>query len=303
MPSEGECDAGVLFRDAVRLRQFRQCPVGKHLDGFAHWLRAAGYKRRPGQLLLRGAAHLWHWAACVRTDRINAGARCVSSSSPHLCLRTPVSGKGSLPPGRGTALHHAFATRHGAGHPHPRPSPCRAWHDGTRAILEPHELIERLAALVPKPRINLLLYHGVLGPSARLRSSAVTCARALPPPRATPEISPPEDQAPPQGPPARRDRPRTATATRYEERRGAARLRDVVSRLGGQSLGPGSSRSEPRRYTSWAKATIVPAEAGALALAPGGAERGREPSGGRGRPTPGGVHGSAPRPDGPDDFV
>jgi hypothetical protein len=38
----------------------------------------------------------------------------------------------------------------------------RAWHDGTRAILfEPHELIERLAALVPKPRINLLLYHGL----------------------------------------------------------------------------------------------------------------------------------------------
>jgi hypothetical protein len=32
----------------------------------------------------------------------------------------------------------------------------RAWHDGTRAILfEPLELIEKLAALVPKPRINL----------------------------------------------------------------------------------------------------------------------------------------------------
>ena len=34
------------------------------------------------------------------------------------------------------------------------------------------------AALVPKPRINLLLYHGVLGPSARLRSYAVAAARA-----------------------------------------------------------------------------------------------------------------------------
>jgi hypothetical protein len=40
----------------------------------------------------------------------------------------------------------------------------RAWHDGTRAILfEPHQLIERLAALVPKPRINLLLYHRFSG--------------------------------------------------------------------------------------------------------------------------------------------
>ena len=51
-----------------RLRQLRQCPVGKHLDGFAGWLHSAGYKRRPGQLLLRGAAHLGHWTARVRTE-------------------------------------------------------------------------------------------------------------------------------------------------------------------------------------------------------------------------------------------
>jgi Putative transposase len=40
----------------------------------------------------------------------------------------------------------------------------RPWHDGTRAIVfEPHELIERLEALVPKPRINLLIYTGSSG--------------------------------------------------------------------------------------------------------------------------------------------
>jgi hypothetical protein len=55
----------------------------------------------------------------------------------------------------------------------------RAWGDGTRAVLfEPYELIEKLAALVPKPRVNLLLYHGVFGPSARLRSGAVGAARS-----------------------------------------------------------------------------------------------------------------------------
>lgn len=56
-------------------RQFRQCPVGQHLDGFAKWLRSAGYKRRPGQLLLRGAAHLGHWTSArgVETGRIRAG--------------------------------------------------------------------------------------------------------------------------------------------------------------------------------------------------------------------------------------
>jgi putative transposase len=72
----------------------------------------------------------------------------------------------------------------------------RAWHGGTRVILfEPHELIERLAALVPKPRINLLLYHGVLGPSARLRSGAVAAAQALDLVDATLGISPAKDRA------------------------------------------------------------------------------------------------------------
>lgn len=58
-----------------RRRQLRQCPVGQDLDGFAEWLRAAGYKRRPGQLLLRGAAHLGHWTSArgVGTGRIHAG--------------------------------------------------------------------------------------------------------------------------------------------------------------------------------------------------------------------------------------
>jgi site-specific recombinase XerD len=56
-------------------RALRQCPVGDHLDGFAEWLRLAGYQRRPGQLLLRGAAHLGHWSAArgARRGRITAG--------------------------------------------------------------------------------------------------------------------------------------------------------------------------------------------------------------------------------------
>jgi hypothetical protein len=55
----------------------------------------------------------------------------------------------------------------------------RPWTDGTRAILfEPTELLEKLAAMVPKPRINLLVYHGVFAPNARCRRSAVGWARA-----------------------------------------------------------------------------------------------------------------------------
>ncbi|MGH7392375.1 MAG: transposase [Candidatus Rokuibacteriota bacterium] len=50
-----------------------------------------------------------------------------------------------------------------------------AWADGTRQLLfEPLELLEKLATLTPRPRINLVLYHGVLAPHARWRARAVT---------------------------------------------------------------------------------------------------------------------------------
>jgi hypothetical protein len=69
----------------------------------------------------------------------------------------------------------------------------RRWSDGTRAVLfEAQELIEKLAALIPKPRINLLLYHGIVGPAARMRNAAVSAARGplLPSPPANAPSSP-----------------------------------------------------------------------------------------------------------------
>ena len=48
------------------------------------------------------------------------------------------------------------------------------WADGTSHLLfEPVELLEQLAALTPRPRINLVVYHGVLAPHARWRDRAV----------------------------------------------------------------------------------------------------------------------------------
>ena len=50
----------------------------------------------------------------------------------------------------------------------------RPWADGTSHLLfEPVELLERLAALTPRPRVNLILYHGVLGARAAWRSLVV----------------------------------------------------------------------------------------------------------------------------------
>ncbi len=48
------------------------------------------------------------------------------------------------------------------------------WADGTRHLLfAPMELLEKLASLTPRPRINLILYHGVLAPHARWRAQVV----------------------------------------------------------------------------------------------------------------------------------
>ena len=48
------------------------------------------------------------------------------------------------------------------------------WSDGTtHLILSPLELIEKLSALVPPPRKNIVRYHGVLGPAARNRNKIV----------------------------------------------------------------------------------------------------------------------------------
>lgn len=45
------------------------------------------------------------------------------------------------------------------------------WRDGTtRLIMSPLELMQRLAALVPRPRLHLIRFHGVLAPNAKLRA-------------------------------------------------------------------------------------------------------------------------------------
>ena len=46
--------------------------------------------------------------------------------------------------------------------------------DGTtHVVLSPLEFIGRLAALVPKPRVNLTRFHGVFSPNSKLRKKVV----------------------------------------------------------------------------------------------------------------------------------
>jgi hypothetical protein len=58
----------------------------------------------------------------------------------------------------------------------------RSWRDGTTHLrFEPLTLLERLAALTPRPRINVLIYHGLLAPHAAGRAAAVAYGRPASP--------------------------------------------------------------------------------------------------------------------------
>ena len=48
------------------------------------------------------------------------------------------------------------------------------WRDGTaHVVMSPLEFMRRPAALVPRPRLHLIRFHGVLAPNAKLRTQVV----------------------------------------------------------------------------------------------------------------------------------
>ena len=48
------------------------------------------------------------------------------------------------------------------------------WRDGTtHLVMSPLEFMQRLAALVPRPRLHLIRFHGVLAPNAKMRALVV----------------------------------------------------------------------------------------------------------------------------------
>jgi len=53
--------------------------------------------------------------------------------------------------------------------------------DGTAHILfSPEDFIARLAALVPRPRVNLTHYHGVFAPSSPVRRAIIPATASRP---------------------------------------------------------------------------------------------------------------------------
>jgi hypothetical protein len=87
--------------------------------------------------------------------------------------------------------------------PRPRHLESRVADGTTLLLFTPLEFLEKLAALTPRPRINLVVYHGLLAPSARERARAVAHGTAAPAPDgpAAPVINAPgADASPPEVP-------------------------------------------------------------------------------------------------------
>lgn len=102
---------------------------------------------------------------------ISLRSRDVLSRRPPSATRAPVRNV-LRPPVTGDRLAVAAGGRVVLGLRHP-------WADGTTHVaFEPTAFLERLAVLVPRPRINPPLYHGVLAAHAAWRSDVVPRAPA-----------------------------------------------------------------------------------------------------------------------------
>jgi hypothetical protein len=65
------------------------------------------------------------------------------------------------------------------------------YRDGTtHVVLQPLDFLARLAALVPRPRVNLTRFHGVLAPNAKWRGAVTPSGRGRGVRRAAPGVVP-----------------------------------------------------------------------------------------------------------------
>jgi hypothetical protein len=86
------------------------------------------------------------------------------------------------------------------------------YHDGTtQIVMAALEFMQRLAALVPRPRLHLIRFHGVLAPNAKLRPEIVPSA----PVNATNTAAGHRNTAPPSGPARISLSPAAQTGVRY----------------------------------------------------------------------------------------
>ena len=105
--------------------------------------------------------------------------------------------------------------------------PCR---DGTSHIaLQPVELLEKLAALIPRPYVNLIVYHGVLAPNAKWRGEVVVFGPARVESEPSAESSVTWASLQTQSSLRRRGHPRSSTTPGLVDLRSASRVEPLDS--------------------------------------------------------------------------
>jgi hypothetical protein len=114
---------------------------------------------RPSSASTQPSCHArWEGVDLHAGVRIPAGQRDRLERVCRYALRPPVAGD------------HLYLTAAGDVALHLR----RPWDDGTtHLVFAPVAFLARLAVLVPRPRVNLVLYHGVLAPRAAWRAAVV----------------------------------------------------------------------------------------------------------------------------------
>jgi len=122
---------------------------------------------------------------------------------------------------------------------------AHAWADGTRALVfTPMEFLEKLTVLIPKPRVNLLLYHGVLAPRACHRAAVL---RAMPSAGSPAPASDNAASAPPTTAAI------AAPAVPQTPGSSMPHASVAVGASGASPAPPGPPLRAPRRYFAWAE--------------------------------------------------
>jgi DNA-directed RNA polymerase subunit RPC12/RpoP len=157
-PALADCYSGAVTQ-RVGLGPQRGRPVMKIRDPLKAYLASA-----PGRVT-RGGLLCAHVDGFDLHGRVAFGAhqRARITQLVRYCARPPLANGRlkELPSG-----HYLLALK-------------GPWRDGTTHLkFEPIELMERLAAQIPKPRANLVLYAGVLAPNAKSRPEVVALAAA-----------------------------------------------------------------------------------------------------------------------------
>ncbi len=114
--------------------------------------------------------------------RYGPRSNAVSTSRALACMprsaAPPIRGRNSNTSARyinRPAIANERLTRNGAGQVMLTLKTC--YRDGTtHIVMSPLEFMQRLAALVPRPRLHLIRFHGVLAPYAKLRHAIISSA-------------------------------------------------------------------------------------------------------------------------------